>query len=237
MAKTFVQTISDVLRQNTILSGDDADIVTFTDVQHKATILLAKTAVQSTLNQLVADRLLPFERTDGTIVFINNQRIYSLPADFIRFADSKPYMLQLDALGVSENRYLYEYPGGLGSLGAQIPQYREQQGTPWSWYYSDSTTEQVGFYQFPDTTAAGTQVRFSYEKEVMVNVEADTLPLSRVSMEIAFTDMASRWFRIINSGKDVGLIGRDPAYMAAKSTLIELLRFKNPVGRYGYKYQ
>lgn len=240
MTKTFVQTVSDVLRQNTILSGNDADITAFTDLQHQATLQLAKTSVQTILNQLVSESLIPYERVDGTITFIDGTRVYNLPADFIRFVGNngnKPFMLQLDSSGNSENRYLYEYPGGINRLESIIPQYREQAGTPWYWYMVGGATEQVGFYQVPDSSVDTLNVRFSYEKEVMVNTEADALPFTRVSQEIAFTDLASRYFSIINSGQPIARIEQDPAFGTAKATLISLINHKPPSGRYGYRYK
>lgn len=239
MTKTYVQTLSDVLRQNTMLSGNDSDITAFSDTQHQAAIQLAKIAIQSSLNQLVSESLIPFERTDGTITFVTDQRVYALPSDFMRFIgnkQSKPFMLQLDASEDSDNRYLYEYPGGLSKLEAVIPQYREDGGTPWYWYMIGGSALEVGFFHVPDLTMSGLKVRFAYEKEVMVNAEADLLPFTRVSQEIAFTDLASRYFAVIHSGAPIATVSQDPAYVAAKSTLIALMNHKPPSGKYGHIY-
>ncbi len=234
---TFVQAVSRLLRHNSYLSNDDSDIVTFSDVQHKGTIQIAIIAIQNTLNEVATDRLIPSERVDGTITLLNGVRTYSLPTDFIRFADDPPFMLQLDENDLSENRILYEYSGGVNKLSQQIMDYREQLGTPFSWYYLDGLSEQVGFYQVPDSTVNNRKVRFSYEKEIMVNVEADVLPFSKQSMDYAFIHMAARRFQFIKANTQIDGLSGDTVYNSAKVSLTNLLRFKNPPKKYGYSYR
>ena len=79
---TFLDMVNRVLRNNTILAGDDDDLTSFAETQHRATMLLAQQAIQSTLTELSADKLLPVEYTDGTITYVADQRLYNLPPDF-----------------------------------------------------------------------------------------------------------------------------------------------------------
>jgi len=108
---TFLDGVNRVLRENTILAGDDADLTSFSDTQHKATMELAKISIQSTLTALVAEKMIPYEITDGNITYVTGQRTYSLPDDFIRFADEDPFLLELSG-SVSANIYVPKYPGG-----------------------------------------------------------------------------------------------------------------------------
>lgn len=234
---TFISVVSDVLRQNGILSGNDSDVTAFTDTQHQASIQLAITSVQSVLNQLTSETLIPYERADGTITFASGTRTYALPSDFVRFANAKPFMLQLDSNDNSDGRLLYEYPGGVEALSNTILDYREQSGTPINWYMTGGSTEQVGFWQVPDTTVDTLKVRFEYEKEVMVTVAADTLPFTIASQDIAFTDMASRYFFILRQNVPISSVYQDAAFNTSKATLARLIESKNPNKKYGHSYR
>ena len=103
---TFLDAVNRILRTNGIIRGDDDEVTTFNDVQHNATLNLAKIAVQDELVEFVSDRLVPLEQTTGTMDVSSGVRTYTLASDFVQFYG---HPLFYDA---TNNRQLYEYPGG-----------------------------------------------------------------------------------------------------------------------------
>lgn len=235
---TFLQGVNRVLRANTILSGDDADITSFTTTQHKAHTQLAQIAIQDTLTDLVADSIIPYEVTDGNITYVTSQRIYTLPADFIRFADEAPFLLELDGSNNSANVYVMLYPGGEEALSHKILDYRSQTGNPTYFYEVKTTTKQIGLFQVPDSSKNGTVTRFRYQKSVYVTSEADTLPFHTTQEAYTFLMMAARLFLLLDAGPiPLGFdLDQDPLYKKSKASLMNLIRIRKPSTSYGHVY-
>lgn len=240
---TFLDTVNRILRINTVIGADDDDLTSFDDLQHVATLQIAKIAVQSTLTELTVDQIIPYEEADGTIVTVGSDtlssatRVYSLPADFIRFKGEKPFLLKLDASGNSENTTVNEYPGGEERLRRGILDYREQLGEPRWFYLINSSTKQIGLYHVPNADNNGTTYRFPYEKSIYVSVAADTMPFTTQQEADAFADMAARRFQFMFTSQPIEGLEFDSVYANAKTNLNGLLRRTNPVSKYGYNYQ
>lgn len=234
---TFLDSVNRVMRINTIIGADDDDLTSFDDAQHIATLQIAKIAIQSTLTELVSDRIIPYEEADGTITALDGQRVYSLPADFIRFKGENPFLLKLDASNNSENIPVIEYPGGEERLRKQVLDYREQSGEPHWWYQINSATKQIGLYQVPNASVDNTVYRFPYEKSVYVTVATDVMPFTTVQESHAFDDMAARRFQFMFTNQPIEGLERDSVYAAGKTNLINLLRKTNPSRKYGYSYR
>ena len=141
---TFLDAVNRILRTNGIIRGDDDEVTTFNDIQHNATLNLAKIAVQDELVEFVADRLIPLEQTTGTMSVSSGVRTYTLASDFVQFYG---HPLFYDS---TNNRQLYEYPGGEEALRLQIFNYKTVSGDPSYWYFVGASTNQVGFYQVPN---------------------------------------------------------------------------------------
>lgn len=230
---TFLDGVNRVLRTNTIIQGDDDDITSFADTQHRATLNLAKIAIQTTLNELISDRLIPYEETDGTLTYVASQRLYTLPADFVRFSGKNPLMVVLEN-SVATNSFIYEYPGGEESIRRELLQYREQEGNPLYFYSSASSVKKVGLYPVPDSS--GTELRYVYEKDVSVTNESDVLPFHTTSESYAFLDMASRYFQFLFTKQPLEGLENDIIYRRGKTALMQLMKASYPSNKYGYTY-
>jgi len=233
---TFLDTVNRVLRTTAVIGADDDDLTSFDGTQHVATLQIAKIAVQSTLTELVSDRILPYEESDGTITAVDGTRVYALPADFVRFKGEKPFLLKLDSNSNSENTTINMYPGGEERLRRDILDYREQPGDSKWFYLIQSATKQIGFYQVPDSSIDNVTYRFPYEKSVYVTVAADTMPFTTQQESDSFADMAARRFQFLFTSQPIEGLEFDTVYNAGKVNLINLLRRTNPVSSYGYNY-
>lgn len=226
---TFLDAVNRILRANGVIRGDDDAIVTFSDVQHNATLNLAKIAVQDELVELTSDRLIPLEQTTGTLAVSAGARTYALASDFVQFYG---HPLFYDA---TNNRQLYEYPGGEQALRMQIFNYKTVSGDPSNWYFVGAATNQVGFYQVPN---AAKTYSYDYERSVYVENSTDEIPFHTNEQCHTFCSAAGRRFKFLfENAQNVDLVlANDATYQSAKARLARLIKGRNPYGSYGSDY-
>lgn len=225
---TLIDAITRVFRSNGIIRGDTDAPTSLSDLQHGATIQLAVIGIQDELNDLTSDNLIAYEHdATGSITTVVGTRSYSLPSDFIRFFGT-PSLYD----GTSNIR-IYEYPGGEQRLQQNFTDYKTTQSKPQYFYFDLTTTKKLAFWPVPSTAET---YSFDYEKDVSVSAAGDTLPFHNEQEAQAFCRLASRRFKMIYEGMDPALIIVDPERNAAKATLIQLMRGKNPVPRYAPIY-
>jgi len=240
----FLDAVNRVLRIESIISGDDDDLTSFSQTQHDAAINLAKISVQDELTALIAEEVIPFERIEGTITLATGTRTYNLAANFVRFDGQRPFFLKQDGSGDSENQTIELYNGGENQIRRDFLDYQSQNGTP-TYYYmatpSSVSVKTVGLFQVPIAADNGDVYRYYYEKDVSVSAAGDNLPFNDLEANI-FTRMAARHFKYLFSTKDVraalfpGGIDDDPVIRSARATLMNLLLPITPTYRYGRRY-
>ena len=223
---TFIECVTRILRLNAILRGDTDAPSTFSDTNHNASMQLAIVAVQDELTALTAERLIPYEKTSGTIALSTGTRAYALATDFRNFYG---YPHFYDS---TNNRLITEWPGGQESLQVSDFQYLTRTGTPTWWYWEPTTSKKVGFYNVPDATWNGVSLTYHYEASVMVSSASDTMPFHNNEENYAFAGMASRRFKFMweetEKAQDIQqILENDLSYKTAKTTLIRLMRGTN----------
>lgn len=234
---SFLDGVNRVLRINSIIGGDDDDLTSFSDVQHRATLELAKIAIQSTITELSSDRALPYEEATDSITMTSGTRTYALASDFVRFKDENPFFLELDGSSNSANRTSNMYPGGEERLRREVLDYKEQSGYPNWFYVLNTSTKQVGFYQVPDSSVDSVSFRYVYEKSIYPTAEGDTLPFTTTQEDHAFLDMAARRFQFIFTKQPMDGLEQDIIYKTAKSSLMSLIKPAPSSTSYGYDYR
>jgi len=234
---TLIETINRILRKNAIIRGDTDLVVTLSDTQHNASLNLAVVAIQDELVKLIAERLIPSERkTTGTITFVTEQRTYSLATDFTRFF-GLPHFYR-----ATDNRQIYEFPGGLERLQIGYYDYATQYGDPIWFYWEPTSTKKVGFFQVPSSAENGDAWTYEYEGSVMVSAVSDTLPFHNDEENYSFTEMCSRRFKfayedVKNEMDIVAVLDKDRTYTTAYATLLKLIKGENPRRSYGAIYR
>jgi hypothetical protein len=217
------------MRANGLIRGDTDAPTSLSDLQHGATIQLAAIGVQDELNELTADNLIAYEHNQtGSISTVAGTRSYSLPSGFIRFFGTP------SLYDASSNVMLYEFSGGEQSLQQQFTDYKTAQARPQSWYFDLTTTKKIAFWPVPQSVITYT---FDFEQDVSVTAASDTLPFHNEQEAQAFCRLASRRFKMLYEGMDVTLIQVDPERNAAKATLFQIMRGKNPVPQYAPVYR
>jgi len=226
---TLITAIGRLMENQGIIRGDTDSPTTLSDLQHGATIRLARNAVQDELNELISDSLIPSEHAGtGSIVTVSGTRSYSLPSDFIRMF-GRGYLMDS-----TNNNWISEYPGGEIKLQAVYNNYKTQQSDPISWYFDLTTTKKIAFWPVPQSAKTYT---FDYERDVSVTDAGDTLPFHNESEAQAFCRLAGRRFKFMYEGMDLALLSVDPEHLKAKATLFNLIRGTNPPTRYAPVYR
>lgn len=227
----FLDGVNRILRINTIIKGDDDNITTFSDSQHAADISLAQIAIQDEISEIISDRLISYEKTSGTITLLTGTRTYALPAAFVRF-----YGIYPSFYDSTNNVRIYEYIGGEERLKDSVYTYQTDQGSPVYWYWSDTTSKQIAFYNVPDSTYNNRSLSYDYETSVLVTNSSDTLPFHNNEEYYAFTSMAARRLSFMIQRLPTGDLSLDSTYKNAKSRLYNLMSPVNAGNRYGRKY-
>ena len=227
---TFLQGVNRHLRINTIIQGDDDDLTSFSDTQHAADSSLAQIAIQDEIGEVVSERLIPYEHTTATITLATSTRSYALESDFVRFFGKPSFYDSTD------NRRIYEYPGGEQVLMNVDYKYKTTEGTPVEFYWDNTTTKNVAFYNVPSSAYNSRSLAYDYEKSVLVTNTTDTLPFHNTEEYHAFISMAARRFRFMIEKRDLGLLPMDATYSNAKSRLYALLKPSDPSQYYGRRH-
>jgi hypothetical protein len=227
----FITGLNRLLRINGVIRGDDDALTTFSDTQHSADIQMAQIAIQDELSEIVSERLIPYEKTTTTISLTTSTRTYALASDFIRFYGDRPSFYDS-----TDNVRIYEYSGGENSLRDQIYTYKTDEGAPTWWYWDDTTTKKVAFFNVPNSTYNLRSLSYDYEKDVSVLLTSDTLPFHNTIEANAFIQAAARRFYFMISNQPQGLLTEDATYQNAKARLYSLLKPTNPSKYYGHSY-
>ena len=222
---TFLEAINRVLRTTGIIKGDDDNILTFTDVQHNATLNLAQIAIQNELNSLVADMLIPYERATGTITTVAGTRTYSLDPTFVRFWGT-PLLYNS-----ADNRQMYMYDED--QLRLEIYTYKTAQSTPIYWYIVGGATQQIGFYPVPDGVDSWA---YEYEKTLSLTNAVDVLPFQTEQQAQVFCTLAARNFLVLFEEQPDKTLTADSIYQMQKSVLYSLIAGTNAPRYYGSTY-
>lgn len=230
----FLGTVNRVLVNNFILKGDDDLISSFDENQHEATIRLARNAIQTELNNLLSFFGIDYERATGQITTVAGTRTYALPADFVRFYGTNPYLYN-DANSTDR---CYEYTGGEDRLRKDDYTYLTNQGYENYWYWHSDTSKMIAFYQVPDAIRVW---NFEYEKNVGVTGSADTMPFQAEQEAQSFADMCARRFKYLHSNDPKNLsindLEKDNEYITCRQTLFNLMQHRYPNKSYGRRYR
>jgi hypothetical protein len=227
---TFLEAVNRLLRINTIIKGDDDNITSFSDTQHAADISLAQIAIQDELTEIISERLIPYEHTTNTISLVTSQRSYALDTTFIRFFGAPSFY------NSASNYRIYEYKGGEQALMNQDLLYKTTEGSPMWFYWDNTTTKKVAFYNVPSDAYNALSLSYDFEKSVLVTNTTDTMPFHNNEENYSFVTMAATRFKYMIEKKDAGLLMENSTYGNAKSRLYSLLRWKDPSSHYGKKY-
>lgn len=232
---TLLEAVVRIFRSNGIIRGDTDAPASFSDTNHNASMQIAIVAIQDEVAALLADNLIPYEKTSDTLSLVSGTRTYDLAADFVNFYGFPHFYDSTD------NRVIPMWDGGLPKLQLADFKYETASGTPNWWYWEPSTTKKVGFYQVPDDTYNGRSISYQYEKEIVLDEVGDVLPFHNSTEANTFCQMAGRRFKFMfedveNKADIQGILERDVSYRNAKGSLVRLIRGTNAPKHYAPRY-
>lgn len=223
---TFIDAVNRLLRASGILRGDDDELTTFSSVQHNSAMNIAIVAIQSELSDLIADRLIPYEKASSSITTVSGTRVYDLASEFVRFYGQRPFLYDS-----ARNVQIFEYPED--RLRHTIFDYKTQSGDPEYWYYENTTSKKVALYPVPDQARTWD---YDYEKDIALSASTDTLPFHSTAEGNAFADLAMQRFKVLLTRQPLDALRESKDRMEARARLANLIRHTNPSNRYGSRY-
>ena len=235
----FLAAVNELLILEGIISGDDDEISSFSDSQHVISTKLAKLAVEQELASLVADQVIPYERTTGTLTTVIGTRVYTLATGFTRFRESSPHLWEIDDAGDAVGPFVKEFPGGEENIIRTYFQYTAQQGKPLYWYWVGGSTLQIGLFPIPNVAF---KYRYYYESDVSVTSEIDDLPFVTATQAKQFVQLAARKFKFLRLSPQEREaffpqgVERDDVLLNNRAILNDLLNHKQVPKRYGRRY-
>lgn len=232
---TLLEAVVRILRDNAVLRGDTDAPSSFSDTNHNSSMQLAIVAVQDELASLLADKLIPYEKTSSTITLVSGTRTYALASDFVNFYGLPHFYDSTD------ERIIPMWPGGQENLQLTHWKYQTDEGTPNWWYWEPTTSKKVGFFQVPNSSYDGRSLTYHYEKEILLDEASDTMPFHNTTEANVFCQMASRRFKFkfedVDNKADIqNILDNDVSYRTARGTLIRLVRGTNPPGYWAPAY-
>ena len=232
---TFIDAVNRILRITGFIRGDTDILAAFTDTNHNSTSQMIQIAVQDEIIALFVENDLEYERTNSTITLVTGTRVYTLATDFTTMYGDPAFFLDR-----TQNYQIFEYPGGEQRLRLDILDYQTgQSGAPNYFYFTSGTANQVGFFPKPDASVNGRALYYDYEKSVIPSNSSDTLPFASNEEAYAFCSAAAARFQVMyerKKGEGLPDVTKDPAWRAAMSTLMIVMRGKAASGNYGKRY-
>ncbi len=226
MAIVFLDAINASIKRVRVIQGDAGNLATstvtstatgliatdaFTDSGRQVQIDLMIQVWQEAVHELYSVGMLPKEVKNYSFNLIAGNRIYTVAADFDRFAGK----LQV-IRGATERHIMTEYPGGYEQLLADQAVASDWIGKPHHWTINPITG---ALYLDLDPAAddAGKTFQYLYEKRIglTATMATETLPFSDTVADALVPVAAEGWNRIMKKEFDSNLF-RTSAARAAK---------------------
>lgn len=218
---TFLQFINNVLNRVGEIQSGSTELTSFTDAARQFKVDLAKMAAQDVVDHVLGFGDFADEVKEGSITLVADQREYSLPVDFLRFAGDI-FADQTNGLTLGP------YPGGYQAMFADQPDPSDFKGTPRRWAMNPATNKiRVDFT--PQSGDAGNIYKFNYAKDIVLSATTDTFPFPDKAVRALEPAAAELYRRASPSPKSF-----DQAIFAnAISRALRIIRQTADTNRYG----
>ena len=232
----YLGAVTRLMQLNGHIRGDTDPPSSFSDTAHNSTMVIAQLAIQDELTSLAAERLIPYERASTSIGLTTGTRTYTLPSDFVSFYG------HAHLYDATDNRLIFEFPGGEEDLQLTDYKYQTTQGTPNYWYFVPGPTKTIGLYQVPNSNYNGRTLTYDYEASILITAETNTVPFHNTDECNTFCLIASRRFKFmyedVERKADIqSILDQDVSYRTGRATLMRLIKGQNPPGRWKPVYR
>jgi hypothetical protein len=205
MTVTFLQAVNASLKRARVIQGDSGELATST-VTSTATGLTATGAFTDSSRQTQIDIMLQIwnelehelysrgmfapEVASATMTLVTNQREYTMPSNFERFAADGVWR------GATHQWLICEYPGGYAQMLKDQPGLASQwEGEPNGYAISPVSTQTIRLDMNPNSTINGWTYNVLYEKRLQLtaSMATEALPWSDTITDALVPVAAVTW--------------------------------------------
>lgn len=200
MAKTLLNAVNDILKRVGVIAGDAGELSSLTDSARQRPIDVAIQVINEGIGDLyTASRLpMPNGQAESTITLLLNTRNYTLASDLVR--------LRWNFRDKTNTQFIYEYPGGYNAMLDGDP---EQNDTGLPYYGAIRPTDgQLYLDRAPTSVEAGRVYTYQYDKDLVLDAAADTVPFKDQTYRALIPVWAQLWKRDMRQEFDDALYAK-----------------------------
>lgn len=184
MAKTLLDSVNEILKRTSIITGDAGALTTLTDSARQPSIDMAVQVINEAIEELysISDVPLPNEQAEATLTLVTGTRAYALGAGFLQ--------IRWPMIDKTNNQYIWDYPGGYNAILLEDPE-QDSTGLP-HWGTIRPTDGMLHLDRSPTAADNGKIYTYQYDKLLAITTAAATVPFG----DAVFRAMVPAWVQL-----------------------------------------
>ena len=184
MSKTLLNASNEILKRTQIIAGDSGELSSLTDSARQHFIDVCVQVVNEGIDELytATNKSKPQEQAESSIALVASTRSYSLASDLIQ--------LRWPLIDKTNSQFIYQYPGGYNQILVDDPE-QDDTGLP-SCAAISPVNGQLYLDRIPTSVEAGRTYTYQYDKDLVMDAAADTMPFS----DATFRAMVPAWVQL-----------------------------------------
>ena len=182
--KTLLNASNEILKRTQIIAGDSGELSSLTDSARQHFIDVCVQVVNEGIDELytATSKSKPQEQAESSIALVASTRSYSLASDLIQ--------LRWPLIDKTNSQFIFQYPGGYNQI---LIDDLEQDDTGLPHYAAISPVNgQLYLDRIPTSVEAGRAYTYQYDKDLVMDAAADTMPFS----DATFRAMVPAWVQL-----------------------------------------
>ena len=183
--KTLLNGVNEILKRVSLIAGDAGTLTSLTDSARQVSIDVAVQVINEGIGELYSSSsvALPQGQDESTITLVAGTRAYDLASDLVR--------LRYPLIDKTNNQYLFDYPGGYNAMLIADPE-QDDTGLPHYGSIRPRAASKLHLDRTPTADEAGRVYTYQYDKDLVLDAAADTMPFS----DAVFRAMVPAWVQL-----------------------------------------
>lgn len=200
MAKTLLNSVNETLKRNGLITSDAGALSSLTSSAIQRDIDICIQVINEGVVQLYAatDKPMPNEQAESTVTLVAGTRAYSLASDLVQ--------MRWPLIDKTNSQFITEYPGGYNRM-LQLDPEQDDTGLPF-WGAIRATDGKLYLDRAPTSDDAGKIYTYQYDKSLLMDEAADTVPFGDEVFTLMVPVWAHLWKRERRKEFDADLFGR-----------------------------
>lgn len=184
MAKTLINGVNEILKRVGFISGDAGVLTTLTDSARQVAIDTAVQVINEGIGELYSatGKPLPSEQAEATITLVLATRAYTLNTGLVQ--------MRWPLIDRTNTQFIAQYPGDYNDMLMADPE-QDDTGLPMLGTIRP-TDGKLFLDRAPTSVEAGRVYYYQYDKDLVLDEVADTMPFS----DTVFREMVPVWVQL-----------------------------------------